>query len=159
MNRIVFCACASISLSIQYINHYFFFISKTGILQCKTAQVLRDGYGEYISPRTATLQSPCPAWETIPLSFVRGRVPRAQCGHTAFFLDRQGKRANAKQVHCFHCREVEAHEKAIVAYCNNTMNLQQHLCTWHPEVLTSTSSSQTTRRIVTVYSRQCFACR
>ena len=43
-----FCACASISLSIQYIHHYFFLISKTGILQCKTAQVLRDGYGEYL---------------------------------------------------------------------------------------------------------------
>ena len=25
--------------------------------------------------------------------------------HFAFLLDRQGKRANAKQVHCFHCRE------------------------------------------------------
>ena len=43
-----FWACASISLSIQYIHHYFFLISKTGILQCKTAQVLRDGYGEYL---------------------------------------------------------------------------------------------------------------
>ena len=51
--------------------------------------------------------------------------------HFAFLLDRQGKRANAKQIHCFHCREVGAHEKAIVAYCNNTTNLQQHLCTWH----------------------------
>ena len=29
--------------------------------------------------------------------------------HFAFLLDRQGKRANAKQVHCFHCREVGAH--------------------------------------------------
>ena len=70
--------------------------------------------------------------------------------HFGFLLDRQGKRANTKQVHCFHCREVGAHEKAIVAYCNNTTNLQQHLCTWHPEVLPSTSSSQTARRIVTV---------
>ena len=45
-----FCACASISLSIQYIHHYFFLISKTGtsILQCKTAQELRDGYGEHL---------------------------------------------------------------------------------------------------------------
>ena len=109
-----FCACASISLSIQYIHHYFFLINKTGILQYKTAQELRNG---------------------------------------------KGKRANAKQVHCFHCREVGAHEKPIVAYCNNTTNLQQHLCTWHPEVLPSTSSLQTTRRIVTVYSRQCLACR
>ena len=79
-----FCACASISLSIQYIHHYFFLISKTGILQCKTAQVLRDGYGG-VSPRTATLLSPCRAWETIPLSFVRRKVPRARCGHTLRF--------------------------------------------------------------------------
>ena len=150
-----FCACASISLSIQYIHHYFFLISKAGVKLPKnfamaTGSISTDsdppesvsGVGndspKFCSPKGAK----SPVW-----------------AHFVFLLDRQGKRANAKQVHCFHCREVGAHEKAIMAYCNNTTNLQQHLCTWHPEVLPSTSSSQTTRRIVTVYSRQCLACR
>ena len=149
-----FCACASISLSIQYIHHYIFLINKTGILQYKTAQELRNGYGEYLHDSDPP-ESVSGVGNDSPKFCSPKGAKSPVWAHFAFLLDRQGKRANAKQVHCFHCREVGAHEKPIVAYCNNTTNLQQHLCTWHPEVLPSTSSLQTTRRIVTVYSRQC----